>query len=96
MRKLDLRGRFRADVLRKKRQRVSIDWETLEYVFDEMIAGRDVPALLNPHPLHSEWAGFSEFHLEEDLLVVYKLTDSWAEIYRLGTHRELFRRRVER
>ena len=93
MRRLDLRGRFKADVLRKKRQRVPIDWETLDYVFDEMISGRDVPEMLRPHPLHSEWAGYLDFHLEEDLLIIYRLTTSWAEIHRLGTHRELFRSR---
>ena len=93
MRKLDLRSRFRADVLRIKRQRVRIDWETLAYVFDELVAGRSVPNMLIPHSLDSEWAGFEEFHLEGDLLVIYRLTDNWAEVHRIGTHRELFRTR---
>lgn len=93
MRRLDIRSRFKTDVLRKKRQRVRIDWETLAHVFEEVIAERGVPYMLNPHPLHSEWAGFWEFHLEGDLLVIYRLTEAWAEFHRLGTHRELFRLR---
>lgn len=93
MRRLDIRSRFTADVLRKRRQRVPIDWETLAHVFEEVIGDRAVPPMLNPHPLHAEWAGFWEFHLDDDLLVIYKLTESWAEFHRMGTHRELFRRR---
>ncbi|MEK6806052.1 MAG: type II toxin-antitoxin system YafQ family toxin [Pseudomonadota bacterium] len=90
MRKLDIRPRFKTDVLRAKRSRLPIDWETLDFVLEELAAGRDVPPLLKPHALRNEWAGYSEFHLEEDLLVIYRLTDAWAEIHRLGTHRELF------
>mgnify|MGYP001619962015 CR=1 FL=1 len=90
MRKLDIRPRFKADVLRAKRNRVPIDWETLGFALEEMAAGRDVPLPLKPHALRNEWAGYSEFHLEADLLVIYRLTDTWAEIHRLGTHRELF------
>lgn len=91
MRKLDIRPAFAADVKRTRKARTPIDWETLNYVLTEVIAGRDVPSSLKPHSLRREWAGWSEFHLEDDLLVVYRLTDEWATFLRMGTHDDLFR-----
>jgi mRNA-degrading endonuclease YafQ of YafQ-DinJ toxin-antitoxin module len=68
VRKLDIRKQFEADVRRVRRQRVKIDWETLDQVFQDLVAGDDAPEMLRPHALHSGYAGFREFHLEEDTI----------------------------
>ena len=70
---------------------MAIDWETLRYVFAEVILGNDVDTALKPHPLKREWARWHDFHLDDDLLVIYRLTGSWATFYRIGTHADLFR-----
>ena len=92
MRKLDIRPAFERDVRRLKKARIAIDWETLRFVFSEVIQGNDIEAALKPHPLKREWAGWHDFHLDDDLLVVYRLTGSWATFHRIGTHTDLFRR----
>jgi len=46
VRKLDIRPRFKADVLNARRNHRTIDWETLSFVLEELAAGREVPSLL--------------------------------------------------
>ncbi|MGH8455503.1 MAG: type II toxin-antitoxin system RelE/ParE family toxin [Stenotrophobium sp.] len=92
MREVRTQTKFQADVKRLNRSR-RIDFETLRYVFREVEAGEDVPASLKPHPLRGDWAGWWEFHLDADLLVIYRLTETAAIFYRLGTHAQLFGKR---
>jgi mRNA interferase YafQ len=92
VRRIEIRPLFSADWKRLKR-RQRIDRETWLYVLGEIEAGQPIPPSLNPHALKDEWAGWSEFHLDADLLVVYRLTEDAAVFYRLGTHAELFQKR---
>lgn len=50
------------------------------------------------HALEDDWANRREFHLAGDDLVVYIRKERALEIVmlRVGTHRQLFRRRLKR
>lgn len=95
MRTLDVRPSFDHDLRHLARQRVAVEWDSLGHVFDEVIAGRDVPDMLNPHPLQLDWAGWWDFHLAPDIVVIYRLTPDAAIFKRIGTHKGIFARRLK-
>jgi len=47
---------------------------------------------LNVHPLHGDYAGSLECHIEPDWLLIYQIDDEIKEVYfaRAGTHSDLF------
>lgn len=95
MRVLDVRPSFDHDLGHLARQHVAVEWDSLAYIFDEVIAGRDVPEMLRPHPLHLDWAGWWDFHLGPDLVVIYRLTPDAAIFKRIGTHKRVFAQRLK-
>lgn len=42
------------------------------------------------HPLRGEWSDTREFHTSGDLLVIYAIREETLDLYRMGTHSELF------
>ena len=51
-----------------------------------------LPLQLKEHPLHGDYAGSLECHVEPDWLLIYQIDDDIKEIYfaRTGTHSDLF------
>ena len=43
------------------------------------------------HPLHGEWGGVRDCHIEGDWLLLYKIEDNALKLVRTGTHEDLFR-----
>jgi mRNA interferase YafQ len=64
--------------------------ETFIHVTELLAAGQPVPGNFKPHALSGEWAGYSEFHLDADRLVIYQVRRDEVVFWRSGTHRELF------
>ena len=67
--------------------------ETLTHVIESLASGDAAPGSLRPHVLLDEWAGYSEFHLDFDWLVIFQDRGDEIVFWRSGTHRELFGRR---
>ncbi len=91
-RELVILNRFKRDFKRARRS-PEFDRETLQQVFDALIAGDSLPSEFGEHRLKKgamNWAGFSECHLGVDLLMIYRLRRRSAVMHRIGTHRELF------
>lgn len=42
------------------------------------------------HSLKGEWSDFREFHVSGDLLVIYAVKNDTLELYRIGSHSQLF------
>jgi mRNA interferase YafQ len=42
------------------------------------------------HALKWKWVGYREYHIEPDLLLIYRLRGDEIVFTRLGTHKELF------
>lgn len=93
-RELIILPRFKRDY-RRARQHPEFDKETLEHIFELLIAGEPLPNAFNEHRLHkrdTNWAGLTECHLGADLLMIYRLSRTTAVLHRIGTHAELFGR----
>jgi len=43
------------------------------------------------HNLSGNYAGFRECHISPDWLLIYRYCDKYLELYRTGTHSDLFR-----
>jgi len=85
--------RFERDFRRLKRQRPrhALDYETLEYVFGLLQAEKPLPDAFREHALQSDYAGFTECHVDADWLLIYRVTRNRVVFHRTGTHRALFR-----
>ena len=58
----------------------------------KLIEKVDLPQEALNHPLKGEYAGYYEFHISGDVLVVYKIKDNQLWLMRIGSHSELFKR----
>jgi mRNA interferase YafQ len=69
------------------------DLELLKTVLDLLIVGDDLPAQYKDHPLHGNFAGSRDCHIEPDWLLIYTLTENGnhLRLERTGTHGDLFR-----
>jgi len=87
--------RFERDFRRLKRKipRHALDYETLEYVFELLQAGKPLPDAFREHLLEADFAGFKECHVDSDWLLIYRVLGHRVVLHRTGTHRDLFRTR---
>jgi mRNA interferase YafQ len=90
--------RFERDFrhLKRKLRPHDLDFETLEYVFALLQTAEPLPDVFREHALEGEFAGFLECHVDADWLLIYRVTPSRVVFHRMGTHRNLFRRRIKR
>jgi mRNA interferase YafQ len=91
-RELIILPRFKRDY-RTARKHPDFDVETLEYVFDVLISGENLPSALREHRLRkgrTNWTGLTECHLGPDLLLIYRVRRGAVVMHRVGTHRQLF------
>ena len=87
---LDLRTTtaFEKDLRRLERQRKDID--KLEEIVNLLQARKPVPSRCRPHPLHGNWSGHWDCHVEPDWLLLYRVTETSLILVRTGGHAELF------
>ena len=92
-RELIVLPRFKRD-FKLARRNPDFDLDTLEQVFDLLIAGGSLPAEFIDHRLtkrSKNWAGFRECHLGADLLLIYRSRLKSVTMHRIGTHQQMFR-----
>lgn len=56
----------------------------------KLLQNEPLPPEALDHFLKGEWCGFKEFHISGDLLVIYAIQNDTLELYRIGSHSELF------
>lgn len=81
-------SKFKKDFLRMQAQGKAM--EKLEAVMQTLIEERPLPAKHKDHPLHHNWFGRRECHVEPDWLLVYKLAEKTIVFERTGSHSEIF------
>lgn len=93
MKEIVFTRRFERDFrrLKKKLPRRDLDYETLEYVFGLLQKEIPLPDAFREHALQSEYAGFTECHVDADWLLIYRVTRNRIVFHRTGTHRDLYR-----
>jgi mRNA interferase YafQ len=55
-----------------------------------LLEGRTLPVEAHDHSLKGNFAGYREFHVSGDLLVVYMVEDETLKLIRIGSHSEVF------
>ena len=83
--------KFKKDYkLAKKR---GLDMKLLEYVIDELLLGHTLDAKYLDHPLHGDYEGFNECHIQPDWLLIYGKDEENLILtaVRTGTHTDLFK-----
>jgi len=56
-----------------------------------MLEGKELPIEARDHSLIGNHSGFKEFHVGDDLLVVYCIEDDVIRLTRVGTHSQIFK-----
>ncbi len=84
--------KFKKDYkLAKKR---GLDLELLNHVIDELLKGHTLDEKYLDHPLHGDYEGFNECHIQPDWLLIYGKNDSKLVVtaVRTGKHTDLFKK----
>ncbi|MBP3819884.1 MAG: type II toxin-antitoxin system YafQ family toxin [Butyrivibrio sp.] len=83
--------KFKKDYkLAKKR---GLDMRLLEYIIDELLLGHTLDAKYLDHPLHGDYEGFNECHIQPDWLLIYGKDEENLILtaVRTGKHTDLFK-----
>ena len=88
MRGVTQRVKFRKDYARQQKRGKNI--EKLDAIVFLLTQGSPLPEGSRPHKLSGEYAGWWECHIENDWLLIYRVTQSEVLLYRTGTHADLF------
>ena len=66
----------------------------LDFVMAHLIQEEPLPASYHEHPLHGDWEGTMDCHIEPDWLLLYEIDDEspvkTVNFRRTGTHADLF------
>lgn len=89
MLKVTRAGKFRKDV--KTCQKRGCNMELMKAVITSLAVPEELEKKHRPHQLTGEYSGFSECHIQPDWLLIYRQTDTELQLYRTGTHSDLFR-----
>jgi mRNA interferase YafQ len=95
MRKIYFESSFVKDIKSFHKKHYPLD-KLDEVMLDEvMLALQKSDGVLNgrfhDHSLSGNLAGYRELHIEKNILLMYKLTDSEIIFVRLGSHDDLFK-----
>ena len=80
---------FRKDVKRAKKR--AKDLSKLKKVIDLLIETSPLPPSYKDHPLHGEFMGSRDLHIEPDWILIYTADAEHLRLERTGTHSDLFR-----
>ena len=65
----------------------------LHTVLKILETGEPIPEQYYDHPLHNNWRGYRDLHIEPDWVLVYKQIDHTVVLAAAtGTHADLFRK----
>ncbi|NBR71675.1 MAG: type II toxin-antitoxin system YafQ family toxin, partial [Proteobacteria bacterium] len=79
----------RKDVKRAKKR--GKDLSKLKKVIDLLIESTPLPPSYKDHPLHGEFVGSRDLHIESDWILIYTASPDHLRLERTGTHSDFFR-----
>lgn len=59
-------------------------------VISTLQAGEKLDKKYVDHALSGNWNGFRDCHIKPDLVLIYRVHDSFLQLARIGTHSDLF------
>lgn len=81
-------SRFRRDLKRMRRR--GKDLSKLYEVVERLARNEEIGERHRVHPLVGNWRSFWDCHIEPDWLLIYRVQDDAVELYRTGSHADLF------
>lgn len=88
MKSLRLSNVFKRDVKRLVRRGHSLT--KLGAIVTTLRKGAALSAPYKPHPLKGEWSGYWDCHIENDWVLIYKVTEYEVRLARTRSHADLF------
>lgn len=85
MRKLERTNAFKRDF----KKHGDLDTALIEVLY-LLLNDEPLPQKYKDHDLVCNYKDFRECHVKPDLLLIYKKTDDYLQLARLGSHSELF------
>lgn len=81
---------FKKDL--KLAQKRGADIAEIKFVTNELANGNELDEKYRDHPLHGNWEGYRECHIQPDWLLIYSIDGDELILYliRTGTHSDLF------
>ena len=71
-------------------QKRGYDFRLFENILEKLMKPEPLEAKNKPHDLKGNYKGFSECHITPDWLLIYCYNGEYLEIFRTGTHSDLF------
>lgn len=93
MLRLERTNAFKRDFRRELKGRYSITVEKdLLNAVAYLLQGKRLPVKYKDHNCRGEWKNHNECHLMDDLLLIYKTTETALILTRIGSHTRLFKK----
>ena len=83
-------SRFKRDVRRARKRGKYLT--RLRSLLGSLIRRGPLPASCRDHPLHGDWKGYREVHVEPDWLLIYRVEGAELRLARTGSHADLFKK----
>ena len=73
-------------------QKRGMDMDKLREVISMIISEKPLPPERRNHPLHGEWKGAYDCHIQGDWILIYEIDRNANSVtfHRTGTHSDLF------
>jgi mRNA interferase YafQ len=81
-------SQFKKDFKKVKKRGKNL--KKMNDILSLLIKEKPLPTKNRNHPLHGNWKGYWECHIEPDWLLIYKKTIQEIILVRTGTHADLF------
>lgn len=89
MLKIKYSGKIKKDL--RACQKRGYDLSLLENVIAKLQIPEPLDVKNKDHSLMGNYTGYRECHIQSDWLLIYYQNDEYLELYRTGTHSDLFR-----
>lgn len=86
-RKFVMAKSFKRDLKKHCLHLVSEAWSEVSTC---LLLGTAMPEKYKDHPLHGNFSGFRDFHINPDLVLIYRISGDAVELHYLGSHSEVF------
>ena len=88
MLKIKYSGKIKKDL--KTCQKRQYDFSLLEKILDKLQIPEPLDDKNKDHPLKGNFKDYRECHIMPDWLLIYRQDNEYLELYRTGTHSDLF------
>ncbi len=89
MYKLKYSGKIKKDL--KVCQKRNVDFSLFEQILNKLMVSEPLDPKNKDHYLSGNYSGYRECHITPNWLLIYRYNAEYLELYRTGTHSDLFK-----